>query len=70
MLQKRCDDELNDLVPLRWRVWVCCVKRSAADPECVFMASGNTAPGLGAGGRADGSFPTQRRLDATGTTVL
>lgn len=33
VLQKRCDDELNDLVPLRWRVWVCCVKRSAADPE-------------------------------------
>lgn len=69
MLQKRHDGELNDLVPFKVEsLGLLCEESS--HPGWVFMASGRTAPGVGAGGRADGSFPTQRRLDATGTKVL
>lgn len=42
----------------------------SCSPWMVFVAPGSTAPGVGAGGRTDGSFLTQRRLDATGTKVL
>lgn len=39
MLQKRCNDEQNDLVLLKWNCWVCCVKR-AAHPAWVFVTRG------------------------------
>lgn len=66
MLQKRGDDELNDLVPFKAES-LCLLCEESCSP---WTASGSTAPGVGAGGRADRSFPTQRRLDATGTKVL
>lgn len=67
--QKRCDGELNDLMPFRVEgLFLLC--EESCSPWMVFVAPGSTAPGVGAGGRTDGSFPTQRRLDATGTKVL
>lgn len=69
MLQNRCDDELNDLVPFRVEgLFLLC--EESCSPGWAFVAPGSTAPGVGAGGRTDWSFPTQRRLDVTGTKVL
>ena len=38
MLQKRCDNEQNDLLFLRWKFWICCVK-TTAHPAWVFVTT-------------------------------
>lgn len=69
MLQKKYDDELNDLVPFAVESWCLLCEESSSAWVCVDGCRKHSTR-RGAGGRADGSLATQRRLDATGTKVL